>query len=287
MRNLSIVRPINLIIIALNIAIVDFFISQGIEWDGQRFLVMCLKLMVMVLLAAGGNVINDYFDQKSDAINRPHQQVVGRTMAPKRAIQLHLFLTSAAIALAVLLSGIAHRKFYLLIAMTYAVVLYLYTPFLKRIPMIGNLTIAACVAFLPIWAVDGWSVLDILQIKTVLWLVAFAFLSNFVREWVKDIQDGKGDESQGYQTAAVRWGPLVAIKILQIMWWLLTVLALIYCYFNPSWWSWSCVFLPHLLGWFPLWIAKADSDMARISKILKMNMVVGMMGILINYLCFS
>ncbi len=287
MQNLSIVRPINLIIIALNIAIVDFFISQGVHWDLSRISILLLKVLVMVLLAAGANVINDYFDQKTDAINRPNKQVVGKSMSPKSAIRLHLILTMLALLVAFVLTILEQRFFYLVIALIYAVVLYFYTPFLKRIPVLGNLTIASCVAFLPIWAVDGWSLLNPLQLSTVLWLVAFAFLSNLIREWVKDVQDGEGDSNQGYDTAPVRWGAEKSIQILKVMWWMLATLAMAYCYYHHSWWSWLCVFFPQLLGWFPLWIAKGDVDMARISWILKFNMVVGMFGILINYLLFS
>ena len=104
MQKLSIVRPINLIIIALNIAIVDFFISQGNVWDLGRVSILILKMLVMVLLAGGANAINDYFDQKTDAINRPEKQVVGKSMSPKNAIRLHLVLTSIAIVLAFLLT---------------------------------------------------------------------------------------------------------------------------------------------------------------------------------------
>jgi 4-hydroxybenzoate polyprenyltransferase len=287
MQKLSIVRPINLIIIALNIAIVDFFISQGNVWDLGRVSILILKMLVMVLLAGGANAINDYFDQKTDAINRPEKQVVGKSMSPKNAIRLHLVLTSVAIVLAFLLTLSEHRLFYVIVALGYSIVLYFYTPFLKRIPIVGNLTIACCVAFLPIWSVDGWSLLTPLQLSTLLWLVSFAFLSNLIREWVKDVQDGKGDSNQGYQTAPVRWGLEISVKILKVMWWMLTVLALAYCLIHSSWLSWLSIFLPQLLGWFPLWIAKSDRDMARISWILKLNMVLGMMGILINYLWLS
>jgi 4-hydroxybenzoate polyprenyltransferase len=287
MRNLSVIRPINLIIIALNIAIVDFFISQGTDWNMSRVSILILKITAMVLLAAGGNVINDYFDQKTDAINRPQKQVVGKSMSPKNAIRLHLALTSSAIASAFFLTIIEQRLFYVIIALIYTVVLYFYTPFLKRLPILGNLTIACCIAFLPIWSVDGWPMLSDFQRATVLWLVAFAFLSNLIREWVKDVQDGEGDRNQGYHTAPVRWGLENSVQILQGMWWMLTALAFAYCYLHQSWWSWLCVLFPQILGWFPLWIAKSGRDMQRISWILKFNMVIGMMGILINFLLLS
>ena len=35
-------------------------------------------LVSSVLIAGGGNIINDYFDQNIDQINKPHKTIVGK-----------------------------------------------------------------------------------------------------------------------------------------------------------------------------------------------------------------
>jgi 4-hydroxybenzoate polyprenyltransferase len=280
MNLLSIVRPINLIIIALNIAVVDFFIcSQGLfSWDGA--VVLLLKIIVMVLLAAGGNMINDYFDQKTDALNKPSKQLIGKVISPKRVILLHLLITTLSILFALVLSLWTHHEFYAIVTLLYALVLYLYTPFFKRIPVIGNLVIATCVAFLPYWTAFGHISIGMDGARKIIWLMAFAFLSNFIREWAKDVQDVLGDAAQGYRTAAVRWGFETSKKVLFVLWWLQIFLCCVYCWSNASISSFAMVVLPSVLGWFPLWIATKNQDFKRISLILKVTMVLGLIGII-------
>jgi 4-hydroxybenzoate polyprenyltransferase len=282
MKLLSIVRPINLIIIALNIVVVDFFICPQGPFDSKEFFVELLKVLVMVLLAAGGNMINDYFDQKTDALNKPKEQLIGKIISPKRVILLHLVITSLAVVLALVLTLLTHQFFYACVALMYAIVLYLYTPFFKRIPILGNAVIAACVGFLPYWTAYGCEFMTTDGRQKVAWLMVFAFVSNFIREWVKDVQDVQGDTAQGYRTAAVRWGFQSSKRALYFLWWLQIVLCSLYCWNHPSVWTSAMVFAPSFFGGVPLWIATKNQDFKRISLLLKMIMVLGMLGIIFS-----
>lgn len=282
MHKLAIFRPINLIIIALNIVIVDFFIFNGRQDSQTHIIHLIFKVIIMVSLAAAGNVINDYFDQKSDFINRPGSQKVGKSISIHSALRWHIVLTAVALVLAAILSVITGNIFFLLVALSYAFVLYIYTPVIKRIPVIGNLTIAMCVAFLPIWSILGSDNLNSEQWIRIIWLCLFALISNFIREWVKDVQDEVGDRQQGYRTAPVRWGEPWSKKVIQILWLLMTGLAVYFSYEHFSYTTCILVVLPQVMGWFPLWILKAKEDWSRISFLLKLNMVLGMMGILLS-----
>lgn len=282
MNLLSIARPINLIIIALNIIIVDFFICSQGSFSRDEVAVLILKILIMVLLAAGGNMINDYFDQKADALNKPKSQLVGKVIAPKRVILLHLVITTSAILLGAVLSFWTGHWFYSIVTLLYAIVLYLYTPFFKRIPILGNLVIAFCVAFIPYWTAYGHFSKGQGNGQKIIWLMAFAFLSNFIREWVKDVQDVQGDTAQGYRTAAVRWGFQTSKYTLYALWWLMIALCGIYCWSHFSIETFILVLLPSTFGWTPLWIATKNQEFKRISLILKIIMVMGMIGVIIH-----
>ena len=51
-----------------------------------------------VLIAAGGYVVNDYFDVKIDRINRPDRLVVTRTVSKDAAMRLFYVLTGLGVA---------------------------------------------------------------------------------------------------------------------------------------------------------------------------------------------
>jgi hypothetical protein len=62
----------------------------------------------------------------------------------------------------------------------------------------------------------------------------------------------------------------------------MTALAVVFSYEHFSYTTCILVALPQVMGWFPLWIVRAQGDWSRISFLLKLNMVLGMMGILLS-----
>ena len=59
---------------------------------------------IMMLLAAGGNVINDYFDVQEDAINKPKRAFVGRVISRRKTLFFHHFLTGMAVVMSAVMS---------------------------------------------------------------------------------------------------------------------------------------------------------------------------------------
>ena len=57
-----------------------------------------------VMIAAGGYIINDYFDTKSDMINRPDNVVVGTDVSRGNALAWHLGLNIIACILGAMVS---------------------------------------------------------------------------------------------------------------------------------------------------------------------------------------
>ena len=199
--------------------------QSGIElgWTGYGLIVLGT-----VLIAAGGYLINDYFDTEIDAVNRPEKAVSLRFILPGTLKTAYLTATLAgliSIVWACYLSGIYILWLVYLLA---AVILFWYSYQLKKVLFLGNLAVAIASAFtMPAaWLYDllslsGWSSIGFSAAnvyfgitKRVIIYSLFAFLISFAREIIKDIEDMEGDSRYGCQSLPVVYGVPVAKKII-------------------------------------------------------------------------
>ncbi|WP_345052551.1 geranylgeranylglycerol-phosphate geranylgeranyltransferase [Hymenobacter glaciei] len=160
-----------------------------------------LLVWAALLVAAAGYIINDYYDVKIDAINRPDRLVIGRVVNRRMAMLAHMVLSG----LGVLLAGWLHPVLGLVTLGT-ALLLWGYSARFKRVALVGNLSIATLTAALVL--------LPELQLQlerndshSVVWPYALAaFLLTMVREIVKDVEDMRGDAQHGCRTLPLVWG---------------------------------------------------------------------------------
>lgn len=198
---IRVIRPGNLAMIAL--AMFLFLRRWGIDfWSFPAW----AATGGMVALAAGGNMINDYFDIREDAINKPRLALVGRVLKRRVVLISHWGWMALAWSLAGTLSWQMQAAGPLLWAVGLGLGLTFYSPLAKRKFLLGNLLVAAAVAQLPLWA--GYVTLGspFAAGGEGLALAGWAFALTFLREVVKDLQDLEGDRNQGYRTLPVRWG---------------------------------------------------------------------------------
>ena len=183
----------NLLIIAGTQMATAFFLLNEKVID-VRFLLLVFST---VMIAAAGYIINDYYDQKVDMINRPKSVVVGIEFSRRPALLTHVFISAMGILLGFwvdTLVGFIH--------IFSSSLLWYYSNYLKRLPLIGNMSIGL---------LSGMSILIVLvffhSVHEIAFIYAlFAFLMVFIREVLKDIEDVKGDEAFGIQTIPVIWG---------------------------------------------------------------------------------
>lgn len=223
---IQILRPINLIIIGLTILV--WRLGWWAEGPGEEFPVLdlMLRMAVMMVLAGAGNVINDYFDQRVDRINRPGTRIIGVHMRPQVAIRYHGLLSLLAVSLAGWLSWQTHDGFFVAVALILGLALYLYSPFFKSSWWMGNVTVALCVGILPFWSIWSTPLMDDPQVFR--WTGAFAFFAfamTMAREIVKDLEDMNGDEQYGLKTfplvfgvKAARWWAIGWISSVIAVW---------------------------------------------------------------------
>ena len=105
-----------------------------------------LMVLATVLIAAGGYVINDYFDLKIDRINRPESVVIGERLSKKSAMRLYIALTGVGvligIVLAVWLKNISLGFIFVIVPG----MLWFYSSTYKRQFLIGNVIVSLCCA---------------------------------------------------------------------------------------------------------------------------------------------
>jgi 4-hydroxybenzoate polyprenyltransferase len=208
---LRLIRPINLIIIAITMYGVRFYVLtinyiQPIHDDLIDF---SLLVFSTLLIAAAGNIINDYFDVRADRINKPEKLILTKFIKRRWAILIHWIFNGIAFSIAMYLSARYESLWFVFIHLLSINALWFYSMLFKRKIMIGNIMIAALTALIPVLVVTYFKVgnshsLPYSEFDSKTWgvsidfsfiylLATFAFIQNFAREIIKDIQDVKGD----------------------------------------------------------------------------------------------
>lgn len=202
---LKLTRLFNLIIIAL----CQFLLASNIENIPYHDLLLDWKFLAIVIstlmIAAGGNVINDYYDVKIDYINKPDKVVVGKSVTRRSAMLLHALLSYGGIFIALAVS------WRLAIADTLIVILlWYYSNQLKCTPLWGNLAVGVLTSMVVIVLPMYFG-----EIKTEYIIFSFfAFLITIIRELTKDLEDIRGDLKFDCSTFPKRFGLKKSLKLL-------------------------------------------------------------------------
>lgn len=249
-------RPVNLLIIAATMVVmregvVRGFLERGLAQllaqDGNGFAredlvvpvefgpqlplpLFILLVLSTVLIAAAGNIINDYFDTRIDRVNKPDAVIVGRTVKRRVAMTAHIVLSSIGLLLGLVVAWKAGQLRWVLIPAFAIGALWTYSTHYKRQLIIGNGLVATLSALVPLtvglyeipllrtWFAGGpvigmpngeqyqmeASVQELWYF--ILIYTAFAFVSTLVRELQKDMADIKGDAQEGCRTIPIVWG---------------------------------------------------------------------------------
>lgn len=220
-------RPINLFIVGITMYITRYVVLSDVLHKGFsgelpiNNLHFALLVTAAMMITAAGNIINDYFDQKVDRINKPERIIIGKTVSRRGAILLHQLLNATAVALVGIVCYAYAFWSPILLPITIITLLWWYSPVLKKKPLAGNVLVAVCTSLVPVFAgifdvqllAGQLSVLTIGPISlyqyTWLWIItiaAFAFVLTIIREAVKDAQDIPGDSAADYHTLPIVWG---------------------------------------------------------------------------------
>lgn len=222
MHYLKLIRYQNLLMLALMQLVFRFgyfqFENVTLALKDWQYLLLVLS---SVCIAAGGYVINDIFDQGTDAINKPSRMTVGKSISESQAYNLYVGLTIVGVGIGFYLSNVISKPGFASIFVLIAATLYLYATSLKQMLLIGNVIVALLLSFsvviigvfdlYPATGPDNKQQMGIL-FSILLDYAVFAFMINFMREIVKDIEDNDGDFNQGMYTLPIAIGKSRAAK---------------------------------------------------------------------------
>ena len=304
----KLVRWTNLLIIAMMMCLVNYCLMSPLHASGivgavpssPAFLLLVISL---VFIVAGGYVINDYFDVETDKINKPDKLIAGNVFTDKELKFFYKSLTFIGLLTglisSVMLMGVRFVTL-LAILLLLSCLLYSYSYIYKRKFLVGNIIVSVSVAFavfLP-WLFESFhlsnnalilsackeTMMNILPF--VLIYTAFAFLTTLIREIVKDAEDYNGDSVTSCNTIPVVCGMLktkIIVGVLSFVlyvflayfhWVLARIQADIAVYILIVAETLGIMLLPILFN------IKEFADFHRLSVMLKMIMVVGMLTML-------
>jgi 4-hydroxybenzoate polyprenyltransferase len=202
-----------------------------------------LALVISTLLiAAAGNIINDYFDQRTDRVNKPNDIIVGVHVKRRVAMFLHQFFNLIGLGIAVYLAYSIGMWKLSIVSFFAAASLWFYSVQFKRDLIIGNVLVAILTGLVPILVgiyeipllieAYGEEVVEFFRIQRpsedpsiyfkllfyfIFGYAIFAFALNLIRELQKDMADVKGDARIGAQTIPLVYGIKNAKKIAAVL----------------------------------------------------------------------
>lgn len=194
---LSIIRAGNAI--ALGYAAVVGYMLGGL--NNLSGTVMLLLFVAAFAIGSSSNILNDYYDLPIDLINKPWRPLPSGLISAKTAYAVAIVLAIVGITASATISIVNG-----LIAFTAFMLSYAYSRYLKRMLILGNVTIAflSCLTI-----VYGGVASKSVGINVIIASV-FAFLLNLGREFIKGIEDIEGDRRFGVRTLAAVLGPKIA-----------------------------------------------------------------------------
>lgn len=265
-----------------------------------------------VLIAAAGYIINDYFDLKIDLINRPEKMILEKRIPLRTAIIAHSLFNVIGFFMAAVLARTAGHYEWLLIQLACTLLLWFYSTHFKRQFVIGNVVVALLTALtivvLLVYAPGMWlrlsgypAVLHPWGKQAVInpvWMcygyTFFAFVTTWMREIVKDMEDYKGDAEEGCVTMPIKMGLGFSVRFTQALG-LIAILAL----------AFACgyLFMHNLvvmgayltaiilapLVWWCFYLTKKNTvaHYHDASKWLKVIMVAGISSLIVYYFSIS
>lgn len=295
---LKLIRFENLLIMIFTLCCMRYFVvlpvlERAFFSDFQ----FALLVVSTTLIAAAGYIINDYFDVKTDQINRPETVVIDTVIKRRTAMFLHLFFSSIGLLLG---AWIAYRCMALrlvLFQITAITLLWFYSTNFKKQLITGNVVIGILTGLIPMMPFTYELMCGLTQHTAfmdqyrhsvkILFIISgifsgFAFLTSIIREIIKDMEDFNGDIQTGSKTMPIAWG-IITTKVVTFFLIIITQGILSFSIFKL--WQWHhktssfylimTIFFPLLLLLFQVIRAKTPFHFKLSSLLLKFIMLFG------------
>ncbi|WP_163406964.1 geranylgeranylglycerol-phosphate geranylgeranyltransferase [Flavobacterium ajazii] len=299
MKYLKLIRYQNLLMLAFMQLLFRYAFLKGqniplalSDWQ------YALLVLSTVLLAAAGYVINNVFDTETDIINKPQDVIIGKSISETSGYNIYIALNITGVAIGFYISNVIERPGFATIFILMASLLYFYSTTLKQIMILGNFVVALLLAM----SVLIIGVFDIFpatiaenkaQMASMFSILTdyalFAFMINFIREIVKDIEDVNGDYNQGMNTLPIAIGISRTAKIVSIISIIPFIVSMLYIkkyflensLFIATLYSFALVLAPLLYFIVKVFSAKSQKEFHHLSSVLKLILLFGILSIVV------
>lgn len=294
----KLIRVENLLIIAVTQICMKYLVFAPLnEYSKFTPTLFTISLLSTILIAAAGYIINDYFDVKTDKINRPETVVIDVTIKRRWAMILHIILNAIGLILGFYLALRCHNLKLVSFQIISILLLWFYSTHFKKQLLVGNIVVSLLTATIPLMPmvydyylmrpidpIVSFLIGDFIQTLVIIILgySAFAFLTSFAREVIKDMEDYKGDIQTGGKTMPIVWG-IITSKVVTFFIIIITIGLLFlasYKFYKEQqfigvYYILGVTVLPLILLMIQTIRAKTSKDFKVASLLLKFIMVVG------------
>lgn len=268
--------------------------SVQLQLSGLDFALLVLSTM---LIAAAGYIINDYFDVKTDKINKPEKLYIDHGVKRRVAMLAHMQFNLIGFMLGAYVAYKAGNIFLSFIPFFSITLLWFYSTHFKRQLLIGNIVVSALSAMIPLQVllfekplIQNIENLTFLY-ATVICFSVFAFLLSMTREIIKDMEDFRGDFETGCKTMPVVWG-IKASKAVTTVFISNSMLLLLFIFFKLyqkdflllAIYLGVSVFLPCIWLLLRLYRSHSKAEYHSLSIFVKFIMVTGVLSTVVIYL---
>ena len=267
------IRPLNFVITFVSVFVAALICKP----DTILTLNLVLAAFAASVVLASGNIINDIKDVEVDKINRPERPLPSGKISRINAYTLYLILVLISILISFLLNEMAA-----LIVLLSIVLLFVYSKYLKQIPLVGNTTVSFLTGLVFIYGgvVVGNPSAAIIP-------AVFAFLINFIRELIKDMQDVEGDKKANVVTFPIKYG-FHKSKILILLFTILLILFTTYPFISKLYKIEYFVIVMVIVNPILVYCLKilfeenSANNLKKISNLLKISMIFGLLVIYVG-----
>lgn len=267
---IKITRPINVLLTFFVVVVASIISSSEVlNWN-----IVIYASLAAALTVSAGNVINDIVDIDIDRIVHPNRPLVLNVISTREAFVFYFIFVISALSISFM---IGLDLFGIVVCANILLLYYSYQ--LKKLSLIGNITISLLTGLAFIY---GGFVVDNLCAAIV--PAVFAFLINFIREIVKDIQDKEGDAIKGLKTFPIVKGDLKSKQLIYLITFILilsTFYPYIFSYYKIEYFIVVMILVNPLLIYSAVQLSKNDMqrNLLNISLMYKLNMIFGLISI--------
>ncbi len=305
---LKLIRWQNILIIWFSMFFMLFCViypvlGMGYFEAGLNITQFMMLIASTTFISIAGYLLNDLFDIKPDSINKPGKNVVGRKLRVHVVQILYWVFNISGILFGVYVAYAIGKINYSLVFVFAAGLLWFYSERYQCQPIIGNIVVAflSALTIAIVWLFSFFALIKDPIFFTnvqqqfaslnmfVLIFSGFAFLTSFIREMVKDMQDIEGDDRFGCRTFPVvngikkaKWiaGTTIFASLVLSIWCQVYFVAASY---QKLFYYFFIIDLLLLVAGCMILKAHMKKDFKKVSGIIKLLMIMGILSMGLVY----